>query len=108
MSLWAEYVKETLGREVIETDYGFASYHVRGDDCYLEDLYVVPEFRRAGGATRLGELVREKAIKAGCKSLTTTVNCTFKDPSTSLKACLSYGFQIHQTGQNFIVLRKEI
>lgn len=108
MSLWADYVSEVLDREVVEREFGFASFVIKDTDCYLEDLYVPPVFRGHHVAHRLADEVKKIARKRGCRTLTTTINCTFKDPTTSLKTSLAYGFKIYSTAVNVIVLRMEV
>lgn len=108
MSLFAEYINETQGREIIEADFGFATYVINGPQVYIEDIYVRPEYRKQNFATRLADKVKEKAKAQGCTHMLGTVNCTFKDPTTSLKALLGYGFKIENVFQDVIVMKMEI
>jgi ribosomal protein S18 acetylase RimI-like enzyme len=108
MSLFGEYIQETQGREIIEVDYGFATYIITGTQVYIEDIYIRPEFRKSAYASKLADKVKERAMAQGCTDMVGTVNCTFKDPTTALKALLGYGFKIHKVVQDVIVMKMEI
>lgn len=108
MSLFAEYIKETQGRECIESEIGFLSYVINGEECYIEDIYVKPAYRVTGAGSGLADIVKAKAKAQGCKVLIGTVNGLFKDPTTSAKALLAYGFKIDRIVQNVIVMKMEI
>jgi hypothetical protein len=57
-SLYGQYIAEREGQEIIEKDYGFASYSINwtNHDCYIyiHDFYIVPKYR---GTTKTIELV---------------------------------------------------
>lgn len=108
MSLFAEYAFETRGRRSIEIEHGFATFVIGQGECYLEDIFVRPAFRKSGAAKKLADQVREIARAEGCKILIGTVNCAFTDPTTILKAMLAYGFKINKTINDVIILSMEV
>lgn len=93
---------------MVEESFGFASYQITDKDCYVEDVYVDPDHRLDYRATRLIDAVLDLAKEAGCETVSTTVNCGFKNPTASLKAALSYGFKVSGASNNIIILRMEI
>lgn len=108
MSHWAEYLKETRGIETLETDLGFATYLFNGDTCYIQDIWVKPEVRKQHAASAIANEIKAIAIEKGSKWLMGTVNATFKDPTTSAKALLAYGFKIDRVLENVIVMKMEL
>ena len=108
MSLYKDYIKEREGFECLENDLGFASYKITGEECYIRDIYVVPEKRKSDEATMLATLIEDKAIAQGCKWLTGTVDPRFESRTTSTKVLLAYGFKIHSVSSNSIVFVKEL
>lgn len=109
MSMYADYVKETRGIESLETDFGFATYIIRAGECYIEDIYVKPQFRKDRVGAEMADKIRAIAKEQGCKLLTGTVNCLFhKDPSTSAKVLLAYGFKISKVVNDVIFFKMEI
>jgi ribosomal protein S18 acetylase RimI-like enzyme len=113
MSMYKEYIEETTDTRMLETDYGFATYitsfgndgHV---DCYIEDIYVKPEFRKAYEASKIAKKIEEIAKKEGCTRLLGSVNLNIKDPTRSIKVLLQYGFEVLSAGEGFIWFKKNL
>lgn len=109
MSLFAIYVQETMGMDIIENDKGFITYKfMENDDCFVDHLFVHPGFRQGGEGTRLGLQLTALAKEAGCKRLVANVNCKFKYPTQALKAFFAFGFKIDRAVTDFICISKEI
>lgn len=108
MSMYADYISETRGMGTVETPEGFATYLIDGDCCYIEDIYVRPEFRKTGAGTDLANGIRKMAKEYGCKMLTGSVNARIKDPTTSTKVMLAYGFEISRVVNDAIFFKMEI
>lgn len=108
MSLFANYIFETRGVRIIEGIHGFATYLISGDECYVEDVYVINDQRLNGVGSKMMNQIRSIAGESKCKWLTTTVNGRFNDPDTSLKSCLAYGFRISKIMDDVILLKMEI
>jgi GNAT superfamily N-acetyltransferase len=108
MSHFGEYVKETLGREIVECSYGFATYSIAAPEVYIEDIYVVPEMRKNGSASKLADEIKKRALALGCTYMVGTVNMLAKNPTTSLKVLLAYGFKLERVLQNIIILKMEL
>lgn len=108
MSLYASYIKERLNKEIIETDKGFVTYYFINDGCYIEELYVLPEFRRSKEAFKFGDMVTEIAKQKNCNKLYGSVVPSTSGSTDTLMGLLKYGFKLDSTAINFIVVVKEI
>lgn len=109
MSLFADYIKERLNKDIIETDQGFATfYYPDATTVYLEDLYVIPSARRSGLARSLTDQVVQIAKDKGCIRLLGTVTPSANGATESLKAFLAYGMQVDSTTPTYILLSKSI
>lgn len=106
--MWAEYLKEREDFESVQTEHGFATYKVFGTECYLRDIYVKPEHRRSGETYRLSEMVKQKAIEAGCQYLSGSVCLSAKDPSRSIKTVLANGFEVLKYDRELLWFVKKI
>lgn len=98
-SLQARYAKEREGVETIESEIGFATYlpasvQAVNDALYLRDIYVLPEQRHSGEATKLADQVFDIAKARNCKFLLGSVSPEAKHSTASLKVLLSYGFEL--------------
>lgn len=107
-SLYAQYIKEREDYETIETSFGFASFKIENEDCYIRDIYVHPDYRKDHAASILADQVVVLAKKQGCRRLLGSVCPETNGSTTSLKVLLSYGFQLLKAEDNFISFSKEI
>lgn len=109
MSLWADYVREREGLEVIEKDYGFICYKFfLPNECFIQALYIRPEDRVNGKGSELEEEVGKMAIAKGCGLLTCKIDHLNTNSTLSLKAILARGFQIVSADKQVIYCAKEL
>lgn len=108
MSLFGDYIWETRGARIVEGAYGFATYLISGDECYVEDVFVREDQRHMRVGTKMMDQIKASAKDAKCKVLTTTVSAKIKNPDSSLQACFNYGFRISRVVDNVIILKMEI
>lgn len=109
MSLYKEYLEEIHnGKSTVEDDKGFASYWIRGEECYIEDIYVKKEFRKENIASSYADRITAIAVENGCKYLSGSVVPNANNATKSLKVLLGYGFKVHSSQNNFILFIKEL
>lgn len=108
-SLYAEYIAEREDKEIIETDKGFAVFKIFDNkECYLQDLYVIPDYRKTGLATEMTNKIVEIAKEKGCNTLIGSVCSDDKYATRNMKVFLAYGMQIYKTVGTMIFLKKDI
>jgi GNAT superfamily N-acetyltransferase len=109
LSLFKQYILERTDRQIIETEYGFATYAFTDHNTvYIEDIYVIPEYRKRGLASEFANEIAELAKNKGCTKMIGTVVPTTKTATDSLKTLLAYGMKIQSCSNNFIVMEKGI
>lgn len=108
LSLYGDYIKEREGKEIIESDDGFATYTFMGEFCYIVDIYVVPGKRKTKVASTMADQIAKLAKEKGFKFLLGSVDPSTNGATESMKALLSYGFRVHSMDQRLIYLTKEI
>lgn len=108
MSLYGEYIKERLNREIIENDKGFATYYFLNDSCYIENIFIKKEFRHSGEASSLADQISQIAKEKKCNQLIGTVMPSANNSTDSLETLLAYGFKLSNSIQDFIVMVKEL
>lgn len=108
MSLYAEYIKERLDLEIIELEHGYATYKFIPEGCYIEDIYVRPDFRRTHLATELADQIASIAKARGCTKLFGTVAPNTRGATSSLKTLLGYGMTLLNSSPQLIVFSKDI
>ncbi len=109
MNLYAQYLKEHHGDELICSEVGFATYRYLGEDTvYIVDIYVVPEFRKTKEASVMADNIVEIAKKRGCTKLLGTVVPAAKDSTDSVNILLRYGMRLSHIDGGLVVFRKDI
>ena len=110
MSMWADYLKEREGKEVVELEGGFAVYKITPKDksVYLEHIYVQPGLRRSGLASRMADQVSKKAREKECSIMYGSNEPTVPGATESMLAQLKYGFKLSHLEGKLIVLSKEL
>lgn len=109
MSLYGDYIREREGKQIVENDFGFATYQfVDKDKCYIEDIYVAPSHRRQRVGKDLADKVAEIALESGCKKLIGSVKPSTYGSTESIKALIWYGFKLLFCEQDMIYLEKEL
>jgi len=108
MSLYSRYLHEREGFECIETEYAFASYLCAGQECYLRDLYVIPEKRNTKLASSIADQVCEIARSKGCKYLTGSVSP--KDPrvTENIQVLIKYGMKFIKNTPDLLFFSKNL
>lgn len=107
--MYAEYVRERLGDEIIETNSGFATYRFTDPrTVYLVDLYVRPDFRKLGVARDLGDRVMAIGKERGCTKMLGSVVPSAKGAADSMRVLLAFGMTPDSSTNDFILFKKEI
>lgn len=110
MSLFAEYLKEREGIDTLELEEGFATYQIRGELCYVIDIFVQRAARRSRVGELLADTVSDIARAQGCKTLYGSIAPKFPGATESMKALIWYGFKIAELDdeRGLIMLTKEL
>ena len=108
MSLYADYLAELGFRHIIENDDGFIVYSINGIECFIEELYVVPDKRLSHAGTSLEQQAMAMGKASGCKFMSCTVTIPCKQSTESLKAILKSGYRLCRADATKIYLIKEI
>lgn len=108
MSLYSQYIKEREDKETIENDRGFLTYFFIPQGCYIQDLYVSPDYRHSHEASQLADQVVEIAKQKGISKLYGSVSPNSQGGTDSLKVLLAYGFKLDSCGPAGIIMVKDI
>lgn len=107
-SNYAKYIYEREGKSIVESPEGFATYSYIQGMCYIEDIFVLPEHRKSGIASKYADTIIAEAATKGCKQVFGSVVISAFECTKSLKVLLAYGFKLHSLNQNTIFLVKDI
>jgi GNAT superfamily N-acetyltransferase len=108
-SLYAKYLSERSNDLIIESHDSFASYrYVDDKNVYIVDIFVDPESRRAGEASRLADAICKEAKDRGCIYLLGSVVPSAKNSTKSMRVLLGYGMSLHSASNDFVIFRKDL
>lgn len=108
MSLYKQYLKEREGLETLELEHGFATYKLRGPDCYIVDIYVVPEMRKHGIAAFIADQIADIAKSHGYRMLTGSVDNRANGAKASHKVLQAYGMRPYLKDEFMTYYAKEL
>lgn len=99
MSLYAEYIKEREGSDIIESSAGFVTYNLMEGNqiCYIADIFIKPEYRQLNLATEMINIVIEKVKPLGCIKLVGNVDPKANGSTLSRKFILGFGAKYFDT-----------
>jgi ribosomal protein S18 acetylase RimI-like enzyme len=106
MSDYGKYIQEREAFEIVENSKGFATFKTEGEECYIRDIYVSPDHRKEAVASDMADKIAEIAKQRGCKFLTGSICPTTRNSTVGLAVLISYGFELHSAGNNFILMKK--
>jgi GNAT superfamily N-acetyltransferase len=107
-SLYAQYVKEREGAEMLERPWGFAVYKWEKDHVYLQDIYVIPEKRKGGFGVGLMHAVADLAREKGLETMFGSVVPSTPFGHEMSQIMFKLGFRLHSSGHDIIYFRKDL
>lgn len=108
MSLFAKYIKERENAELLQHDWGFATYKVGPDYIYVQDFFVDKEERKNGRAQQLMIELIAVATEAGKSSLIGSVDPKDPNSSTMTSIMFSRDFKLISCDGTLIYLKKDL
>lgn len=109
MKMYMGYIKERENKECIEfPSLGFITYKFFGSECYIADIYVVPQARRSSAARRMADKVADIARDRGCTILTGSVCPTANGSKTSMEVLRRYGMEVARAEHDIIYFSKRL
>lgn len=106
--MYAQYLKEREDLDTLETEKGFATYRFRANDCYIQDIYVLPEYRKQGYGAVIADEIVDKAKAEGYKILTGSVDSRANGAAASTQALEAYGMKPYSVEGSLTYFYKEL
>jgi hypothetical protein len=107
MEMYRDYFEEEYGRKTYVNEFGFCSYSIDGNELFIADFYVKPEFRKSYEAKKLFTEVADIGKMAGCEFLSANVHVMpiKAEKSTRLiRTYLAMGFRAFKSDNNHLTL----
>jgi hypothetical protein len=109
MELYKQYLEERHNnKSLLFSEAGFATYIWDENEIYMEDCFILPNYRKSHLASSFADQLCEIGKEKGCKVLTTSIVPSTKNPEVILNVVLKYGFKVLKSEENIIWFYKEI
>jgi GNAT superfamily N-acetyltransferase len=115
VSLYANFLKERIGKDILEDDKSYVTFCGYRDGIIVEDVYVAPEHRKQGLAIKriydVVELCKQHSIKKIyiCVSTQHKHSTMHESPTNMTRALINHGCVVdHLIAPHAIILSKEI
>lgn len=108
MNNYAQYIKERENKEIIENESGFLTYKIFEKECYLADMFIVPEKRGSSAVAYFIQELSDISIRAGCDHISANIRLNDKGATRTLRASLKLGFNLVSAENGTITICKEL
>lgn len=107
-TLYAKYIKEREGFDILENELGFLTYKIKPEDkdCFIGHMYIDESVRARGHGKSLIESLSEIALSNECEVISASVDLRDKHASRTIQAALRTGFQIYKAEYDVILIIK--
>lgn len=112
--MYAKYLKEREGKEILEHPHGFTVY---GYDCvpgvpfphlYIADNWVDPDHRKSGIAKTMADEIARMARHKGYTVMLGSVDGNAKGAHESLLVLIAYGMKLYTVQGTTVWFKKDI
>lgn len=107
-TLFAKYLSEREGKQIIEDERGFIVYKIVGEECYLAEGFVSEEARGSSAASDLFRHLLAAAQAEGCKAITANIHLIDPGAMRTLAAALKRGFRVASANNNVLLIIREV
>lgn len=107
-TLYANYINEREGFEVLETCHSFILYKIKNDDCFISHAFTKVEFRKKHEMASLLLKLEELSLKRQCSKISASIDLRDKNASLTALASLKYGFKIVLAENGILIIEKSI
>lgn len=107
-TLYAKYLTERARAKVIETESGFITYRINGEECFIQDMYLLPEARRSGACRELIDQLKSEASSCSCKFITGNIFVDDPGCNQTIQAACGLGFRIRRAEAGVVLICLDI
>jgi GNAT superfamily N-acetyltransferase len=106
-SLYAQFIKEVHGLEILEYPWGYATYEWLPDAVYIRDIFVVPSERANKRGVQLMHEIEALGHERGIFKTLGSVAIESKEPMKNYEMLRHLGFQdCHMDNENVYLVRE--
>lgn len=107
-ALYARYVEERRGLSSIWKPYGFLTYKVAGNECFIVDMFIEKSERKSGKGRELISELSAIARVNGCEVITANIHLADPNANKTLAASLATGFVVSAADADVLLISKKV
>lgn len=107
-TLYANYINEREGFEVLETTKAFVLYKIKEKECFISHAYTHSEVRNRHEMSKLIHDLENISAKRGCSKINASIDLRDKNASHTLLVSLKYGFKVILAENGIMIIEKLI
>jgi GNAT superfamily N-acetyltransferase len=108
ISQYARYIKERQNIDAIESEIGFVHFRVVGEECFIVDMFVEPEFRGKSKGRKILNDLKCAAIEKGASVITANIHLKITGANETLLAAQACGFEVTSAQNDILLISKVI
>lgn len=108
MDLFKRYLLERENKQVIQNETGFIIYKLFEKECFIADMFILPENRSSQALSLFINELSGIAKKHGCVCLTANIHVADSANQKTLRAAFKMGFTIFAANNNIIMISKDL
>ncbi len=105
-SLYAKYILEREGAELIESSSTFITYKIDGKECFIANTFTEESKRKSGHFKSILKDLEAIARSRGCEFLSANIHLRDKHASATMAVSLALGFRIEKADCGIIMITK--
>lgn len=107
-TLYAKYISQRSGHEILENEHGFVIYKINGEECFIVDMFVdINSRKKYYGSEFINELV-EIAKSKKCKVITANVHLWDANYQVTLVSSFKNGFNIVRASNDILLISRNL
>lgn len=107
-TLYAKYISEREGAEILEDESSFITYKINGEECFIKNMYIDPLVRGNGHSRKIIEKLSAVAKSFGCTFLSGTIDLQAPGASRVQAAAISVGFNVVKAHNDILMIKKNL
>lgn len=107
-SMYAEFIKEREGLDLIETNAGFLTFKIVGGECFIANMFIRPSERGSQLCEELLSNLFDYAMTRKCEVVTGNIHLNDKGCNRTLRAALKNGFNLVKAEHGVLLIAKRM
>lgn len=103
-TLYANYINEREGFQILETQFSFICYKIKNNECFISHCYTSNDHRQSRSMSRLLLDLIDIASQSGCDRITASIDLRDRNASFTLLAALKFGFKVTLADSGILII----